>query len=54
VPEGYRPAGAGAYTVAKGNNVYIVDVFSDGAVAITSGLAQGEAVSLDGLNWRAG
>ena len=54
VPEGDRPAGAGAYAVAKGNNVSIVDVGPNGTVLIPSGIAPGEAVSLDGLNWRAG
>lgn len=54
VPEEYRPAGHGAYAVAKGDELAIVDVFSDGEVAIVSSqLAQGQAVSLDGLSWRA-
>ena len=40
--------------MAKGNSISIVDVWPNGAVEIPSGLAQGEAVSLDGLNWRPG
>jgi hypothetical protein len=59
LPEGYRPAGDGAYAVAKGNDIGIVDVLSSGAVLFVSSifgnsLAQNEAVSLDGISFRAG
>ena len=58
LPEGYRPAGDGAYAVAKGNDIGIVDVLAGGGVIFVNSifgnsLAQNEAVSLDGLNFRA-
>jgi hypothetical protein len=59
LPEGYRPAGDGAFAVAKGNDIGIVDVLTNGGVIFVSSifgnsLAQNEAVSLDGLSFRAG
>lgn len=54
LPAGYRPAGDSAYVVPYGSTPGILNVIPHGGVWAVSGLGHNQAVSLDGVSWRAG